>query len=160
MRTTRPMFKTGTLFDPGLQHRLPCPTTDSGYLPTKWRHMHDMKVGASPPSSRAVWLCCRVNPSMDEKEKLSHLMEGVAEDAFQFPIAKSPGTVANFSTTCKTFEDDRRSHLNKSAYHRPPNVPTPFTCPAANAPDTRTIVREVVREKLRGCASRAISSVL
>lgn len=57
--------------------------------------------------------------------------------------------MADFSTTCKTFEVVQRSRLNRPVSHRLIHVPASFSCTAADAPDMRSMVREVVREDFR-----------
>lgn len=96
-----------------------------------------------------LWLCRRSNPDMVEREKLSHLMKGVAEDAFQFLVAKSPSTVAAFCASCQAFDEARRSRLGGPVYHRLPNVAASFPSLAASNPDIRALIREIVRDELR-----------
>lgn len=98
-----------------------------------------------------LWLCRKANPLMDEAEKLSHLMKGVAEDAFQLLVLKDPTTVVAFSDACKKFEEAQKNRLKQMAYHRLPNVAAAsfLPLPPSGDLDIRTIIKEAVREELR-----------
>lgn len=98
-----------------------------------------------------LWLCRKADPIMSEAEKLSHLMKGVAEDAFQLLVLKSPSTVTDFTEACKKLEEAQRNRLKRLTYTRLPNVAAASFLPPTTADglDIRAIVREAVREELR-----------
>lgn len=96
-----------------------------------------------------LWLCRRVNPDMPEAEKLSHLMKGVAEDAFQLLVVKEPGSVSEFAAACKRFEEAQWSRLGKSPIRRLPNVAGSSLPTAVDDFDLRGLIRNVLREELQ-----------
>lgn len=86
---------------------------------------------------------------MVEREKLWHLMEGVAEDAFQFPVVKNPATVVAFCANGQAFDEARRSRLDGPVCYRLPDVAASFSSLTASNPGIRALIQEVVRGELR-----------
>lgn len=95
-----------------------------------------------------LWLCRRVDPDISESGKVSNLMKGVVENAFQVLLAKGSSMVAEFAKSCKTLEGMQKSCLEKSTFHRLPNIAACFS-PPVDAAHIRALVKEVVREELR-----------
>lgn len=123
---------------------------DCKRLFTEMLSKRSQREGETLPSYNedVLWLCRKVDPDMSESGKLSHLMKGVVEDAFQLLVLNGSSTVSVFTKSCNTLEDMQRSRLNKSTFHRLPNVAAPFS-PPVDAAHIRVLVREVVREELR-----------
>lgn len=93
--------------------------------------------------------CQRIHPNRDEKEKLSHLKEGVREDGFRVLISKNAWKNGSFSPTCNLFDKAQRSCLSKSVYYRLPNLTASFSSSTAHVPVLRALIKQTARDKLR-----------
>ncbi|UYV67963.1 K02A2.6-like [Cordylochernes scorpioides] len=71
-------------------------------------------------------LCSRVNPEMEEEEKVGHLIKGIAEDFYQTLIVKDPTTVDELVKFCRQLENMKQRRIKRTRYERLPNV-TPIS---------------------------------
>lgn len=96
-------------------------------------------------------LCRLVNPSMSEEDKVGHLLKGIAEDVYQFLIAKENLTsVAEVMQHCRTFEALKMRRIAPK-FGRLANVPTVASVEASSPFDLSSTIRQIVREELLRC---------
>lgn len=96
-------------------------------------------------------LCRLVNPSMSEEDKVGHLLKGIAEDVYQFLIAKENLTsVAEVMQHCRTFEALKMRRIAPK-FGRLANVPTVASVEACSPFDLSSTIRQIVREELLRC---------
>ncbi|UYV84620.1 hypothetical protein LAZ67_X002854, partial [Cordylochernes scorpioides] len=91
-------------------------------------------------------LCSRVNPEMEEEEKVGHLMEGIAEDFYQALIVKDPTIVDELVKFCRQLENMKQRRIKRTRYERLPNV-TPI--PSDFEEDLTLKIRRIVQEELQ-----------
>lgn len=91
-------------------------------------------------------LCRRIDKSMTEDQKVSHLMKGVAEDLYQVLINREVCTVHQFVTCCRQVDAMSKRRVVKPRYERLPNV-TPIS--TANEEDLSDLIRRIVREEIQ-----------
>ncbi|GFY49444.1 CCHC-type domain-containing protein [Trichonephila inaurata madagascariensis] len=92
-------------------------------------------------------LCHKVNPKMTENEKVSHLMKGVAEDAYQSLLIKDISCTSNFIKECQRIEEMNQGRIANHRFTRLPNV-----VPVASIGDHKdlvTLIRHIVREEVQ-----------
>lgn len=53
-------------------------------------------------------LCRRVDPSMQEAEKIKHILKGIDDDAFQMLLSRDLRTVTEVINMCRSFDELRR----------------------------------------------------
>lgn len=93
-------------------------------------------------------LCTKVDPEMSDGEKIKHLVKGIAEDAFQLILIKSPTTVEDLVSFCRNLQEARNSRVRLTT----PGVPS--GTPLSTSPNTfdddslRTFIRQIIREEL------------
>ncbi|UYV68065.1 hypothetical protein LAZ67_5002947, partial [Cordylochernes scorpioides] len=90
-------------------------------------------------------LCSRVNPEMEEEEKVGHLMKGIAEDFYQALIVKDPTTVDELMKFCRQLENMKQRRIKRIRYERVPNV-TPISSDFEE--DLTLKIRRIVQEEL------------
>ncbi|UYV69229.1 DDI2 [Cordylochernes scorpioides] len=91
-------------------------------------------------------LCKEVDPHMNEGDKISHLMEGIAEELYQALLPRDAHTTEQFVTKC------RRIEALHCKYERLPNVAS-FSDHDDSA-DLSSMIRQMVREEVQ----RALAS--
>ncbi|UYV63435.1 hypothetical protein LAZ67_2004061 [Cordylochernes scorpioides] len=91
-------------------------------------------------------LCSRVNPEMEEEEKVGHLMKGIAEDFYQTLIVKDPATVDELVKFCRQLENMKQRRIKRTRYERLPNV-TPISSDFEE--DLALRIRRIVQEELQ-----------
>ncbi|UYV79514.1 hypothetical protein LAZ67_17002951, partial [Cordylochernes scorpioides] len=91
-------------------------------------------------------LCSRVNPEMEEEEKVGHLMKGIAEDFYQALIVKDPTTVDELVKFCRQLENMGQRRIKRTRYERLPNV-TPISSDFEE--DLALKIRRIVQEELQ-----------
>ncbi|UYV65991.1 K02A2.6-like, partial [Cordylochernes scorpioides] len=91
-------------------------------------------------------LCSRVNPEMEEEEKVGHLMKGIAEDFYQTLIVKDPTTVDELVKFCRQLENMKQRRIKRTRYERLPNV-TPISSDFEE--DLALKIRRIVQEELQ-----------
>lgn len=96
-------------------------------------------------------LCKLVNPSMTEEDKVGHLLKGIAEDVYQFLIAKEHlSSVTDVMKHCRTFEALKMRRIAPK-FGRLSNVPTVASVDASPLSDLSSTIRQIVREELLRC---------
>lgn len=98
-------------------------------------------------------LCQKINPSMKEGEKVSHLMKGVAEDVYQTLLTKNISTTSEFISTCQYIEEMQQKRIGRNKFSRLPNV-VPVASLEEQA-DLVGLVRQVVREEVQRILSES-----
>ncbi|UYV66976.1 hypothetical protein LAZ67_4003508, partial [Cordylochernes scorpioides] len=91
-------------------------------------------------------LCSRVNPEMEEEEKVGHLMKGIAEDFYQTLIVKDTTTVDELVKFCRQLENMKQRRIKRTRYERLPNV-TPISSDCEE--DLALKIRRIVQEELQ-----------
>ncbi|UYV78418.1 hypothetical protein LAZ67_16001289, partial [Cordylochernes scorpioides] len=106
------------------------------------------KPGETPESyiQEILSLCSRVNPEMEEEEKVGHLMKGIAEDFYQALIVKDPTTVDELVKFCRQLENMKQRRIKRTRYERLPNV-TPISSDFEE--DLALKIRWIVQEELQ-----------
>lgn len=82
---------------------------------------------------------------MSEADKIKHIQKGVAEDAFQLLLLKSPTTVQEVVSLCQALQDARNTRVQLTTPTSPATQP-PFS--GINMDDLRAIIRQIFREEL------------
>lgn len=96
-------------------------------------------------------LCRLVDSSMSDEDKVGHLLKGIAEDVYQFLIAKENLTsVADVIQHCRTFEALKMRRVAPK-FGRLANVPTLACVDASTPSDLSSTIRQIVREELLRC---------
>lgn len=91
-------------------------------------------------------LCTRSDPDMTETDKVSHLLKGISENLFSVVGPKSPATVHDFISECKTQEDLRGRRVFQPSFQRLPEVSTPTSIDPSLAEYVRDVVRHEVHK--------------
>ncbi|KAH6942924.1 hypothetical protein HPB50_011960 [Hyalomma asiaticum] len=85
---------------------------------------------------------------MSGEDKVGHLLKGVAEEVYNFLIAKDDlSTPTNFRRLCRTFEALKTRRVLPK-FGRLENVPTVASMDVIACEDISSVVRRVVREEL------------
>lgn len=94
-------------------------------------------------------LCKALDPRMTEEDKVGHLLKGIAEDVYQFLIAKdSLESVSDVIMHCRTFEALKARRITPK-FGRLANVTNVASVDVLPAPsDLASVIRQVVREEL------------
>ena len=96
-------------------------------------------------------LCKTVDPRMSEEDKVGHLLKGIAEDVYNYLIAKeSLASVADVMKHCRTFETLKLRRITPK-FGRLANVATVASVEDSSYGfqlDFAAIVRQIVREEL------------
>lgn len=94
-------------------------------------------------------LCKILDPRTIEEDEVGHLLKGIAENIYQYLIAKhSLESVSDVILNCRTFEALRARRITQK-FGRLTNVMTVARVDVAPAPTgLATIIRQVVREEL------------
>ncbi|GBM68585.1 hypothetical protein AVEN_15269-1 [Araneus ventricosus] len=114
------------------------------------------KTGESTQSyiQSVLELCLKVNPSMSESDRVSHLMKGIAEDMYQSLLVKDINSTSAFITECQRIEQMNQRRITKLRFARLPNV-VPMASVETND-DLVTLVRRIVREEVHRLSESAI----
>ncbi|UYV72938.1 hypothetical protein LAZ67_10001233, partial [Cordylochernes scorpioides] len=112
-------------------------------------------------------LCSRVNPEMEEEEKVGHLMKGIAEDFYQTLIVKDPTTVDELVKFCRQLENMKQRRIKRARYERLPNEELQKIMPkmtevepfgSSDVNSLEAIVKEEVQQVLAPITRRNIQS--
>ena len=91
---------------------------------------------------------------MEEEEKVSHLMKGVAEDIYQALLTKEIGTTDDFIKWCQKIEKMQQKRVTKQKFSRLPNVVQIASIDAET--DIVSLIRRIVKEEVQRVLSPAI----
>lgn len=107
------------------------------------------KQGESTQSyiQNVLALCHQVNSRMEEKEKVSHLMKGVAEEVYAALLAKDIATADDFIKQCQHIEDQHKRRVAQRKYQRLPNVVS--MAPIDENADLASMIRQIVQEEVQ-----------
>ena len=90
-------------------------------------------------------LCRRVDPEMNEDDKIRHLFKGLSQELLSIVAPKSPPTVAQLVSECRKYEELDNARILKRPFERLPEVSL------ASHTDTNlsNLIRTIIREELR-----------
>lgn len=95
-------------------------------------------------------LCHRADPNMSEEDKVSHLLKGIADDAFNILVSKDCSTIDDIIKECRRFEELKSRRVAKN-FLRLPNTAATSSCedlqpPCSQPHNNESVVRIVRRE--------------
>lgn len=97
-------------------------------------------------------LCRRSNPDMTEKQKVNHILKGIAEDAFQLLATQSDLTVSKLVEACQNYQEIRQQRLtvprSTTAVHTIASLAQAPDDPPFSRESLRSFIREAVREEV------------
>ena len=96
-------------------------------------------------------LCQEVNASMNEDEKVSHLMKGVAEDIYQTLLTKELRNSQDFIKWCRYIEDTKQKRIGGQKFDHLPNV-VPIAAINEKS-DLVGLIRQIVQEEVQRFAA-------
>ncbi|UYV81751.1 ASPRV1 [Cordylochernes scorpioides] len=97
-------------------------------------------------------LCKEVDPHMNEEDKISHLMKGIAEELYQALLPRDAHTTEQFVTECRRIEALHCKRVTPTRYERLPNVAS--LSDHDEWADLSSMIRQMVREEVQ----RALAS--
>ncbi|UYV65429.1 hypothetical protein LAZ67_3004342 [Cordylochernes scorpioides] len=97
-------------------------------------------------------LCKEVDPHMNEQDKISHLMKGIAEELYQALLPRDAHTTQQFVTECRRIEALHCKRVTPTRYERLPNVAS--LSDHDDRADLSSMIRQIVREEVQ----RALAS--
>ncbi|UYV67832.1 hypothetical protein LAZ67_5002180, partial [Cordylochernes scorpioides] len=97
-------------------------------------------------------LCKEVDPHMNEQDKISHLMKGIAEELYQALLPRDAHTTQQFVTECRRIEALHCKRVTPTRYERLPNVAS--LSDHGDRADLSSMIRQIVREEVQ----RALAS--
>ncbi|UYV77521.1 K02A2.6-like, partial [Cordylochernes scorpioides] len=97
-------------------------------------------------------LCKEVDPHMNEEDKISHLMKGIAEELYQALLPSDAHTTEQFVTECRRIEALHCKRVTPTRYERLPNVAS--LSDHDDRADLSSMIRQMVREEVQ----RALAS--
>ncbi|UYV80895.1 K02A2.6-like, partial [Cordylochernes scorpioides] len=97
-------------------------------------------------------LCKEVDPHMNEQDKISHLMKGIAEELYQALLPRDAHTTQQFVTECHRIEALHCKRVTPTRYERLPNVAS--LSDHDDRADLSSMIRQIVREEVQ----RALAS--
>ncbi|UYV77011.1 hypothetical protein LAZ67_14002809, partial [Cordylochernes scorpioides] len=90
-------------------------------------------------------LCKEVDPQMNEEDKISHLMKGIAEELYQALLPRDVHNTEQFVTECRRIESLHCKRVTPTKYERLPNVA--FLSDHDDRADLSSMIRQIVREE-------------
>lgn len=105
-------------------------------------------------------LCRRVNSSMDEADKIKHVMKGVDDHAFQMLVAKSPQTVAEVIQLCQEYDELRKQRATTRCAAQQDTAdlaPLDFSRDAADISALMPQIQQFIRQEVARQLSLATS---
>ncbi|UYV66883.1 hypothetical protein LAZ67_4003227 [Cordylochernes scorpioides] len=97
-------------------------------------------------------LCKEVDPHMNEEDKISHLMKGIAEELYQALLPRDAHTTEQFVTECRRIEALHCKRVTPTRYERLPNVAS--LSDHDDRADLSSMIKQMVREEIQ----RALAS--
>ncbi|UYV71667.1 K02A2.6-like [Cordylochernes scorpioides] len=92
-------------------------------------------------------LCKEVDPQMNEEDKISHLMKGVAEELYQALLPRDVHNTEQFVTECRRIESLHCKRVTPTKYERLPNVAS--LSDHDDRADLSSMIRQIVREEVQ-----------
>ncbi|CAN7943859.1 unnamed protein product, partial [Ixodes hexagonus] len=97
-------------------------------------------------------LCHRVDINMSERDKVRHLLKGIAEDVFQVILVHNPTTISKIVEICQQFHELKTQRLSAAAtVQRLPEVSSislPLAYPDVNSTTLRQLIQQIAREEV------------
>ncbi|XP_042142191.1 uncharacterized protein LOC121833151, partial [Ixodes scapularis] len=81
-------------------------------------------------------LCHKADAGMADSERISHILKGIADDAFQLLVFKDCSTVETLVKECRRFEEAKKRRIT-SNFTRLPNTTATSTCEKTPTSDTQ-----------------------
>ncbi|UYV75303.1 K02A2.6-like [Cordylochernes scorpioides] len=97
-------------------------------------------------------LCKEVDPHMNEEDKISHLMKGIAEELYQALLPRDAHTTEQFVTEGRRIEALHCKRVTPTRYERLPNVAS------LSDHDDRAELSSMIRQMVREEVQRALAS--
>ncbi|UYV73599.1 K02A2.6-like [Cordylochernes scorpioides] len=92
-------------------------------------------------------LCKEVDPKMNEEDKISHLMKGIAEELYQALLPRDVHNTEQFFTECRRIESLHYKRVTPTKYERLPNVAS--LSDHDDRADLSSMIRQIVREEVQ-----------
>ncbi|UYV84803.1 K02A2.6-like, partial [Cordylochernes scorpioides] len=92
-------------------------------------------------------LCKEVDPQMNEEDKISHLMKGIAEELYQALLPRDVHNTEQFVTECRRIESLHCKRVTPTKYERLPNVAS--LSDHDDRADLSSMIRQIVREEVQ-----------
>ncbi|UYV73594.1 K02A2.6-like [Cordylochernes scorpioides] len=92
-------------------------------------------------------LCKEVDPKMNEEDKISHLMKGIAEELYQALLPRDVHNTEQFVTECRRIESLHYKRVTPTKYERLPNVAS--LSDHDDRADLSSMIRQIVREEVQ-----------
>ncbi|UYV63130.1 hypothetical protein LAZ67_2003234, partial [Cordylochernes scorpioides] len=92
-------------------------------------------------------LCKEVDPQMNEKDKISHQMKGIAEELYQALLPRDVHNTEQFVTECRRIESLHCKRVTPTKYERLPNVAS--LSDHDDRADLSSMIRQIVREEVQ-----------
>ncbi|UYV70456.1 K02A2.6-like [Cordylochernes scorpioides] len=92
-------------------------------------------------------LCKEVDPQMNEEDKISHLMKGIAEELYQALLPRDMHNTEQFVTECRRIESLHCKRVTQTKYERLPNVAS--LSDHDDRADLSSMIRQIVREEVQ-----------
>ncbi|UYV84411.1 hypothetical protein LAZ67_X002045 [Cordylochernes scorpioides] len=93
-------------------------------------------------------LCKEVDPHMNEEDKISYLMKGIAEKLYQALLPRDMHNTERFVTECRRIEALHCKRVTSTRYERLPNVAS--LSDHDDRADLSSMIRQIVREEVQG----------
>ncbi|UYV74535.1 hypothetical protein LAZ67_12000036 [Cordylochernes scorpioides] len=92
-------------------------------------------------------LCKEVDPQMNEEDKISHLMKGIAEELYQALLPRDVHNTEQFVTESRRIESLHCKRVTPTKYERLPNVAS--LSDHDDRADLSSMIRQIVREEVQ-----------
>lgn len=102
-----------------------------------------------------IALCRQVDEHMPESEKVSHVLKGIADDAFNLLVYTNVATVDSIIKECRRFEQAKSRRITQR-FTRLPNTAATSSCEAARQPPTYDNVTRIVRREIEAACPAPI----
>lgn len=100
-------------------------------------------------------LCRKANPEMPDADRVSHILKGIADDAFQLLVIKDCTTVDQVVTECRRFEEAKSRRIVHQ-FSRLPNTTATSSC--VDTCSTTDEITKIVRRELEAMMPAEASS--
>lgn len=102
-------------------------------------------------------LCRKVDAHMTEPDKVSHILKGIADDAFNLLVFNNVATVDAVIKECRRLELAKSRRIDQQ-FARLPNTPATSSCADAPRPNNTGDVTRIVRREIEAAYPAAFDS--
>lgn len=102
-----------------------------------------------------IALCRQVDEHMSESERVSHVLKGIADDAFNLLVYTNVDTVDTIIKECRRFEHAKSRRITQK-FTRLPNTAATSSCDAVRLPPTCDHVTRIVRREIEAACPAPI----